>query len=339
MSPRFFDAVIHGVDRPGYGGAVSGDVLIRQLEYLVALAREQHFGRAATACHASQPALSSAIQKLEVQLGVTIVQRGRRFEGFTSEGRRVVGWAHRILAERDGLRADLDRMREGFAATVRIGAIPTAVPATPLLTESLTDRYPLARVRIEVLSSRDIVRGLADFELDAGLTYLQTDTAEGLHGLELYRERYLLLTAADGPLADESTVDWAAAAQLPLCALVTTMQNRRILEARIAAAGARLEPAVESDTVAALYAHAATGHWSSIIAHAWLHAFGVPPGLCVVPMAEPSPRPAIGLVTADHDPISIVASALVESVNDVDVAGVLDRSLALALTTEDQPAR
>lgn len=329
--------MIYGVDQPGYGVAVSGDVLIRQLEYLVALAREQHFGRAAAACHASQPALSTAIRKLEVQLGVTIVQRGRRFDGLTPEGRRVVGWAHRILAERDGLRTDLDRMREGFSATVRIGAIPTAVPATPLLTAPLASRHPLARVRIEVLSSRDIVRGLADFELDAGLTYLQTDVAAGLHGLELYRERYLLLTAADGPLADERTVDWAAAAQLPLCALVTTMQNRRILEARIAAAGARLEPAVESDTVAALYAHVTTGRWSSIIAHAWLHAFGVPPGLCVVPMAEPSPRPTIGLVTADHEPTSIVASALIDSVSGVDVVGVLDDSLARALAVADQP--
>lgn len=307
---------------------MSGDVLIRQLEYLVALAREQHFGRAAATCHASQPALSSAIRKLEVQLGVTIVQRGRRFEGFTPEGRRVVGWAHRILAERDGLRTDLDRMREGFSATVRIGAIPTAVPATPLLTEPLSSRHPLARVRIEVLSSREIVRGLADFELDAGLTYLHTDTADELQGVELYRERYLLLTAADGPLAQDVTVDWAAAAQLPLCALVTTMQNRRILEARMAAAGARLEPAVESDTVAALYAHVASGHWSSIIAHTWLHAFGVPPGLHVIPMAEPSPSPAIGLVVADHHPVSIVASALIESVRDRDIAGVLDESLA-----------
>jgi DNA-binding transcriptional LysR family regulator len=174
---------------------------------------------------------------------------------------------------------------------------------------------------------------LADFELDAGLTYLHTDTAEGQHGIELYRERYLLLTAAGGPLTESTTVDWAAAAQLPLCALVTTMQNRRILEARIAAAGARLEPVVESDTVAALYAHVASGRWSSIIAHTWLHAFGVPPGLCVVPMAEPSPRPAIGLVISDHEPVSIVASTLIEAVRDRDIAEVLERSLTQALSS------
>src|SRR5262245_56472694 len=119
-----------------------GDILIRQLEYLVGLARERHFGRAAAACHASQPALSAAIRKLESELGVTIVRRGRRFEGFTPEGERVVGWAHRILSERDALRADLDRMRGGLTATLRIGAIPTAVPAIPMLTEAFCARHP-----------------------------------------------------------------------------------------------------------------------------------------------------------------------------------------------------
>ena len=54
-----------------------GDVLIQQLEYLVALARERHFGRAATSCNVSQPTLSVAIRRLERELGVVIVLRGR----------------------------------------------------------------------------------------------------------------------------------------------------------------------------------------------------------------------------------------------------------------------
>ena len=99
-----------------------GEVLVRQLEYLVALARERHFGRAAQLCHVSQPTLSGAIGKLESNLGVMLVLRGRRFEGFTEEGARVVRWAHRILAERDALLADVDRMHGGITATVRIGA-------------------------------------------------------------------------------------------------------------------------------------------------------------------------------------------------------------------------
>src|ERR1700709_416774 len=84
---------------------VNGEVLIRQLEYLVALARERHFGRAARLSHVSQPRRCGALGKLEANVGGMIVMRGRRVEGFTSEGARVVRWAHRILAERDALLA------------------------------------------------------------------------------------------------------------------------------------------------------------------------------------------------------------------------------------------
>jgi DNA-binding transcriptional LysR family regulator len=308
---------------------VPGDVQIRQLEYLVALAHERHFGRAAAVCHASQPALSAALRKLEHSLGVTIILRGRRFEGFTPEGTRVVGWAHRILAERDSLRTDLGRMRQGLTATLRIGAIPTAVPATALLTDAFAARHPHARVRVETLSSREIGRRLAEFDLDAGLTYLEG--AGSRAAVELYRERYFLLTPEDGPLADRPSVGWAEAAELPLCTLTPSMQNRRILEDVVQAAGAHLTPMVETDTVAALYGHLVSGLRSSIIAHTWLHTLGVPPGLCAIPLPEVRPLPAIGLITADQQPTSIVAEALLDAVRELDVAGVLDRSAARVL--------
>lgn len=61
-------------------------MLLRQLEYLVALARARHFAKAAQACYVSQPALSEGIRKLEEELGIPLVQRGRRFDGLTPEG-------------------------------------------------------------------------------------------------------------------------------------------------------------------------------------------------------------------------------------------------------------
>ena len=307
---------------------MSGDVLIRQLEYLVALARERHFGRAAQACHVSQPALSAAIRKLEHELDVTVVQRGQRFNGFTAEGRRVVGWAHRILAERDGLRADLDRMRDGLSATLRIGAVPTAVPATPLITARFCGVHPRARVQIDALSSREIARRLADFELDVGVTYLDDESAPSMRTMELYRERYLVLMPATSPLAEAPIADWAAVASLPLCALTTDMRNRRILDAVLATVGAEMTPVVETDNVGALYAHIATRELSSIVSHAWLHAFGVPDGMCVRPLAEPHPRPAIGLVALHQEPPSIVADALWDAMADADLAADLTASLA-----------
>lgn len=314
-----------------------GDVQIRQLEYLVALAHERHFGRAAAACHASQPALSGAIRKLEIDLGVTIVQRGRRFAGFTPEGRRVVGWAHRILAERDALRSDLGRMHGGLTATLRIGAIPTAIPVTALLTEAFCARHPHARVRVEAFSSRDIGQRLAEFDLDVGLTYLDSgSTPDGTTSIELYRERYLLLTPDGSPLTGHPQVSWADAAALPLCTLTPAMRNRQILDTAVAADGARLSPVVETDTVAALYAHLGTGR-SSIIAHTWLRAFGVPPGMCAIPMAGASPRPAVGLVTTDRQPASILAAALLEAVAELDVTSELEQATRTAMQSRSMP--
>jgi DNA-binding transcriptional LysR family regulator len=306
---------------------VPGDIQIRQLEYLVALAREQHFGRAAAACHASQPALSAAIRKLETELGVPIARRGQRFSGFTPEGEEVVRWAHRILAERDALRTDLDRMRGGLTATLRIGAIPTAVPVTPLLTEPFSAHHPLAHVTIEVLAAREITRRLEEFDLDVGLTYLEEPVAAPSDGYPLYRERYLLLTPTDGPLAGQRTADWASAASLPLCTLNSTMHNRRILDRAAAQAGARLAPVVETDTVDALYAHLSSRRWSSIIAHTWLRAFGVPHGMRVVPLTAPSPSPVVGVVTAHSHPRSLVVEALIETIGAIDIAAALETYL------------
>jgi len=75
-------------------------MFIRKLNYLVTLAQERHFGRAAARCFVSQPALSGAIQSLEQELGVAIVQRGgNRFQGLTTDGMRILAWAQRILAD------------------------------------------------------------------------------------------------------------------------------------------------------------------------------------------------------------------------------------------------
>src|SRR5579872_4672516 len=93
---------------PICGGRRAGTpMVLRQLEYLVALAREKHFGRAALACNVSQPTLSAAIRQLEENLGAPIVERGHKFHGLTAQGRIAVDHAHRILAEADMLRRGL----------------------------------------------------------------------------------------------------------------------------------------------------------------------------------------------------------------------------------------
>src|SRR3954452_4171227 len=181
----------------GYGPsrrAILVRVLLSQLEYVCALAREQHFGRAAAACHVSQPALSAAIRRLEQDLRVQIVHRGRRFGGFTPEGELVVAWAHRIMEDSSALRQDLDRMAGGLTGVLRIGAIPSAQTVLSLLPEPYCRRHPQVRISCESLSSRDIVARLAEFDLDVGMTYVDGEPLGTVRTVPLYREQYLLLT-------------------------------------------------------------------------------------------------------------------------------------------------
>ncbi|WP_396928338.1 LysR family transcriptional regulator [Mycolicibacterium sp.] len=302
---------------------MAGDVLLQQLDYLLALAAERHFGRAAARCHISQPTLSVAIRRLERDLGIVIVQRGRRFEGFTEEGRRVVTWAQRIIAERDEMLADLERIQGRLTATARIGAIPTAVPASPYITDEFLHRNPAASVRIEALSSREIARRLADFEIDAGLTYLD-EAPPGTRSVELYREQYVLVASADDPLMGKANVTWAEAAGLELCVLTTTMRNRRILDANMAVEGVHYRPVVEADSVDALYAHL-TKRRATIASTAWLPQLSVPQGFTARPMVKHGPSPAIGLVVLDRAPSSIVAGALVAVATDIDIAARVDQ--------------
>jgi len=299
-------------------------MLLRQLEYLSALAREGHFGRAALACHVSQPALSAGIRRLETELGVQIVQRGHRFEGLTPEGKKVLMWAHRILAEQDALRHDLSSMRVGLSGVLRVGAIPTALTVASLLTTPLCEKHPLVRVSLESLSSREIVQRLGEFDIDIGMTYVDGEPLGSVRVVPLYRERYLLLTPADGEFAERDSVGWAEAATTPLCLLSAVMQNRRILDRNFAEAGVTVTPSIESDTVSALYAHVATRRWSSVIAHAWLYLFGVPEGMRVVPLERPRRSHQIGLVLADRDPQPMLASALLDIAHRADLQTDLD---------------
>ncbi|MFF8727174.1 LysR substrate-binding domain-containing protein [Streptomyces sp. NPDC015171] len=302
-------------------------MLLRQLEYLVALARERHFARAAAACYVSQPSLSAAIRRLEHELDVPIVRRGRRYEGLTPEGQMVLEWAHRMLAEQEALRQRLSALRGGLTGTLRLAVVPTAVPVVSLLTTPFCDRHPRAGVTLESLSSAEIRRGLAEFGLDAAMTYLDDGALRHVRRFPLYEERYVLLTPVDGPLGDRDAARWSQAAVLPLCLLSPRMRNRRIIDGCFAADGATAAPAIESDSVAGLYAHLPGGRWSSVISHAWLHMFGVPDGMRVVPLEGPAHGPRVGLVVARSEPQSVLAEALLTVAREAGLRDALDELL------------
>ncbi len=294
---------------------------LRYLEYLDALAHTRHFARAAAACNVSQPGLSAGIRKLEADVGVPIVKRGRRFEGFTPEGERVLHVARRMLAERAALHQDLTNMKGAMSGTLRIGAIPTALTALSFLTKPFCDEHPLVSLAVHSLSSEAIVHQLSEFELDVGLTYVDREPLGAVRTIPLYEERFLLLTPRDNPIAGQDSVAWAQLAGLPLCLLPKDMQNRRILQRNFADAGITVTPKLESDTISVLYDHVSAHKWSTVITDAWLRVFSVPQGMRAIPMARPRQSFRVGIVLPDREPDSMLARALVAVTSRIDLAG------------------
>ena len=94
--------------------------MIDKLDFLLALARERHFGRAAEACGVTQPTLSAGVKQLEEQMGVLLVNRGSRFQSFTPEGERVLEWARRIVGDTRAMRAEINSLRHGLTGQLRI---------------------------------------------------------------------------------------------------------------------------------------------------------------------------------------------------------------------------
>ena len=101
---------------------------LRDLRYLVALADERHFGRAAERCHVSQPTLSAQIRKLELYLGVPLVERQPKGAALTPIGRQVVERARRLLQESDAILELAEASRDPLAGQLRIALIPTVGP-------------------------------------------------------------------------------------------------------------------------------------------------------------------------------------------------------------------
>jgi DNA-binding transcriptional LysR family regulator len=220
-------------------------------------------------------------------------------------------------------------MAEGLSGRLRLGAIPTSLPAVPLLTGPLRRAHPGVGVSVRSLSSREIERGLHDFELHAGLTYLEDEPLRGVRTVPLYRERYLLVTPDDGPLRLAAEVRWADAAALPLCLLSPDMQHRRIVQATFAGAGADPDPVVETNSISSLYAQVREGGLSAVVAHPWVHQLGVPEGMRAVPLVEPASEHVVGLVLGDRDPEPLLARALRGIVTASGISMRLDRHTSL----------
>src|SRR6187399_2872789 len=300
--------------------------MIDKLDFILALAREKHFGRAAEACGVTQPTLSAGVKHLEEQMGVLLVNRGSRFQSFTPEGQRVLDWARRIVGDTRAMRAEISELRHGLTGQLRIAAIPTALAMTASLTTPFRQRHPNVQFTIMSRTSIEVLQQLEDLEIDAGVTYLDNEPLGRVTAVPLYRERYRLLTSADAPLGDRKKVTWAEVANVPLCLLTPNMQNRRIIDGLLRGAGGGAQPTLESNSMIVLFAHVRTGRWASVMPAKLAETLGLTETLRAIPIVEPEAVHTVGLVVPAREPMTPLASALVAEAKRL--AQTLDPAMA-----------
>ncbi|MEJ0079044.1 MAG: LysR family transcriptional regulator [Alphaproteobacteria bacterium] len=284
--------------------------MIDKLEYLLALAQEKHFGRAAEACSVSQPSLSLGLKQLEEGLGVMLVQRGSRFIGLTEEGERTLEWARRIVGDARAMRQDIKALKQGLKGRLRVAVIPAALPMAVIVTHPLHQRYPEVQFKIVSRPWNQVASLLDNLEIDAAITYLDLDPMARVTSIPLYRERYRLLIAGDSPFGKRASVTWSQAAELPLCLLTSETQNRRILESVLRGTGGNPHITLESDSMMVLLAHVRTGAWATIVPERILKSAGLGDEFTAVPLVEPDVVHTIGLVMPVREPMTPLATAL-----------------------------
>jgi DNA-binding transcriptional LysR family regulator len=293
-------------------------MFLRQLEYLVTLAQEQHFSRAARQCKVSQPSLSNAIKQLEAEFGTPIVLRHQRFQGFTAEGKRVVEWCKRILADRDAMLQELSVLKKILSGRLRLGAMPTSSPVLPQINRHFLDLHPGVQVDVSFLGLDEMRVKLINFELDVGITYIDQKHPAPLISVPLYDEHLSLLVPDDAGFPD-AAVTWARAADLPLCLLPPHMHERQIIDAAFGSVGKNPRPTIESDSIVNLAFHTMLGGTVTIVPSHFEMVIGAFPGTRLVDLVKPEVVRQVGLIWVDGNPMLPMARAMLEAVTAIPV--------------------
>ncbi len=277
--------------------------LLSSLRYLVALNEHKHFGRAAQACHITQPALSNALRALETEFSVAIVKRDRTFVGLTPEGERVLSSAQTMLREHAILQQDLKSETHVPSGPLRMAAVPTAVPILARFAATLQLRHSGITPVVLSMSSSALEKGLADLSLDLALGYTErlVRPDNRLVAYPQYIEHYFLLRRAARPhargLAIGPKATWADVAKLPLCLLTPDMHNRTIVDAALTTAGLSVRPAMETNSILTMALAVVAGSVSSVLPGALVDAVRGYGELEALPLSKPEVRTPIGFMS------------------------------------------
>lgn len=179
---------------------------LTELRYIVAVAREGHFGRAAETCFVSQPTLSLGVKKIEEELGVTLFERGHHEVVLTADARQLIEQAAQVLEQAERLRELARRSAVPWEGTLRIGAIVTVGPyLIPDLLPVLRERMPKLSLVIEEQVTAQLTERLRRGDLDAILVSMPYQEP-GIETLPLYEEPFVVLLPVSHPLTRKAII-------------------------------------------------------------------------------------------------------------------------------------
>lgn len=179
---------------------------LTELKYIVAVARERHFGRAAEACYVSQPTLSVAIRKLEDELGVTLFERGGTEVAVTPIGERIVTQAQKVLEESASIKEIARQGHDPLAGPLRVGVIHTIGPyLLPKLVPAQITRTPQMPLVLQENFTLRLVELLRQGEIDCAIMALPLPEA-GLVIQPLYDEPFVVAVPSQHPWADRASI-------------------------------------------------------------------------------------------------------------------------------------
>jgi LysR family transcriptional regulator, hydrogen peroxide-inducible genes activator len=182
------------------------DLKLKDLRYLVAVADQRHFGRAAARCFVSQPTLSAQLKKLEQSLGVQLIERAPNNVCLTPAGEEIVARARRILEASDEVVTLARSQRDPLAGRLAVALLPTIGPyLLPRVLPAIRKRLPRLELRLYEYQTAPMLEKLHAGELDIGILALPVELA-GLEARELYREPFLVALPERHPLASHETV-------------------------------------------------------------------------------------------------------------------------------------
>ena len=190
---------------------------LQQLEYILAVARHGHFGRAADACNVTQPTLSAMIGKLEEEIGAKLFDRNRQPISPTQVGEKVISQAREVLTQADSIKDIVLEEKQSLGGIFRIGILPTIAPyLLPRFFPQMMKKYPQLDIRVREMKTHEIKNALLQGDIDAGILA----TIEGLEDYEqvtLFYEKYIGYVAREDALFKREvirTADVAASREL-----------------------------------------------------------------------------------------------------------------------------